>query len=127
MRLSLALLLLLALLGGCSRSGPQPVKVIVGATLMDGTGRPPVADAVVVVVDSLIFDLGDAASVKIPAQATVFQARGKYVFPSDLNQPLARGGPADLLIVDVNPALDPGYEKKTHGRMRLGRWIQYPY
>ena len=31
------------------------------------------------------------------------------------------------MIVNVNPAVDPDYAKKTHGRMQSGRWIQYPY
>ena len=94
---------------------------------MDGTGRPPTPNAVVVVRDATIAALGPAAEVPIPPAATVFQAPGKYVFPSDLSVPLTRGGPADLLIVNVNPALDPDYAAKTHGRMRGGRWTQYPY
>ena len=127
LRLKLALLALALALAGCTKQPGERVKAIVGATLMDGTGRPPTLNAVVVVEDALIVDLGEAAAVDIPPEAAVVQAQGKFIFPADLNQPLGRGGPADLLIVSVNPATDPEYTSKTRGRMRAGHWAEPPY
>ncbi|HEX7176175.1 MAG TPA: amidohydrolase family protein [Pyrinomonadaceae bacterium] len=54
---------------------------IVGATLIDGTGTPPVADAVVLVENGRITAAGPRASVKIPKGVNVFDARGKYLLP----------------------------------------------
>jgi imidazolonepropionase-like amidohydrolase len=55
--------------------------VITNATLIDGTGAAPVADAVVVVEGDRITFAGPRAQVKIPKGATVVDAKGKYVLP----------------------------------------------
>lgn len=47
----------------------DPVLVLRGATLIDGTGRPPVPDAVVVVQGDRIVAAGPAATVRPPARA----------------------------------------------------------
>jgi imidazolonepropionase-like amidohydrolase len=54
---------------------------IVGATLIDGSGAPPVADAVVLVERGRIAAAGPRASVRIPKGVNVFDARGKYLLP----------------------------------------------
>ena len=54
---------------------------IVGATLIDGTGRAPVPDSVVVVNDGRIVAAGARRSTPIPAGATVFDAGGKTLVP----------------------------------------------
>jgi imidazolonepropionase-like amidohydrolase len=50
-------------------------------TLIDGTGRKPVADAALVVSDGHIQAVGRAAEVKTPAGAKVVDLGGKYVIP----------------------------------------------
>src|SRR5262249_60058281 len=55
--------------------------VITGATLIDGTGKAPIADSVIVVEGDRITAAGDRSQVKIPANATVVDARGKTVLP----------------------------------------------
>jgi imidazolonepropionase-like amidohydrolase len=54
---------------------------ITNATLIDGTGAPSVADAVVVIEGDRITAAGPRAKVKIPKGATVVDAKGKFVLP----------------------------------------------
>ena len=54
---------------------------IVGATLIDGTGAAPVADAAVVIHNGSIVAAGPRAKVKIPKHANVVDARGKTILP----------------------------------------------
>jgi imidazolonepropionase-like amidohydrolase len=55
--------------------------VIVGATLIDGTGAPPVTDAVVVVQDGRISAVGTRSEVSVPDGSDVLDASGKYLMP----------------------------------------------
>jgi imidazolonepropionase-like amidohydrolase len=59
----------------------KDIKVITGATLFDGTGRPPVKDAVVVIEGSRITQVGPREKVKIPRGAQMIDARGKFIIP----------------------------------------------
>ena len=52
---------------------------LVGGTLIDGTGKPALADAAVVVRDGRIISAGPRSQVQIPADATLVDARGKVV------------------------------------------------
>jgi imidazolonepropionase-like amidohydrolase len=54
---------------------------LVGATLVDGTGRPAVPDAVVVVADGRIVAAGPANGVTIPATARRIDVKGKTITP----------------------------------------------
>ena len=58
----------------------QEVTVIRGGTLIDGTGAPPVPNAVVVVRGERIEAIGQGISA--PAGATVIDATGKYILPA---------------------------------------------
>ncbi len=66
-----------------SRISParQKALVITGATLIDGTGRAPVEDALVVVEGDRIVAAGPRTETKIPTGAEVVDAHGKYVLP----------------------------------------------
>jgi imidazolonepropionase-like amidohydrolase len=55
--------------------------VINGATLIDGTGKAPIADSVIVVEGDRITAAGERSKVKIPGNATIVDARGKTVLP----------------------------------------------
>lgn len=59
----------------------QETKVITGATLIDGTGRAPIKNAVVVIEGTRITQAGAASQTKIPKGAQVIDARGKFVIP----------------------------------------------
>ena len=56
---------------GVAWAEPTRTVAIVGATLIDGRGGPPVADAVVVVRGDRIVAAGTRASVRVPASAAI--------------------------------------------------------
>ncbi len=57
------------------------LTAIVGATVIDGTGGSPVDDAVVLIEDERIRSVTRAAETPVPEQATVIDARGRYIIP----------------------------------------------
>ncbi|HEV3058403.1 MAG TPA: amidohydrolase family protein [Vicinamibacterales bacterium] len=60
----------------------QPAALaIVGATVIDGNGAPPVRDAVVVVSHGRIVAAGPRASTAIPSGAQTIDGSGKFVVP----------------------------------------------
>ncbi|HEY1524635.1 MAG TPA: amidohydrolase family protein [Candidatus Angelobacter sp.] len=59
----------------------KSVVAIVGGRLIDGTGRPAVENAVVVLKDGKIAAAGPAASTPIPEDAQIVDAQGKSVLP----------------------------------------------
>jgi imidazolonepropionase-like amidohydrolase len=63
-------------------SGSRAEKIaLVGGTLIDGTGRDPVPDSVVVIEKGRIVDVGPKSRVKIPSGAQNVDARGKTILP----------------------------------------------
>ncbi len=57
------------------------VKAIVGATLIDGSGKKPLPDSVVVVREDRIEVVGKQGDVKVPEGAEVVDASGKWLLP----------------------------------------------
>ena len=55
--------------------------VILGATLIDGSGRAPIRDSAVIIRGDSIVAVGRRNQVKIPADARVIDARGMVVAP----------------------------------------------
>src|SRR5579885_449721 len=79
---SIILAALLAILFLLARpSWAEGTLVIQGGTLIDGTGRAPIKDAVVVVEGSRIKAAGPKASISMPSGATVIHAEGKTILP----------------------------------------------
>lgn len=68
-------------MGRSAARGPTGVVALVGADLIDGTGRAPVRDAVVVVDGEKIVAAGPRASTKIPAGAATVDVSGKTILP----------------------------------------------
>jgi imidazolonepropionase-like amidohydrolase len=65
-----------------SISGSRAEKIaLVGGMLIDGTGRDPVPDSVVVIEKGRIVDAGPKSRVKIPSGAQKVDARGKTILP----------------------------------------------
>ena len=54
---------------------------IVGGTLIDGTGRPPVPDAVVLIDGTTVTAVGSRASLPVPNEAEVVPAEGRTLLP----------------------------------------------
>jgi imidazolonepropionase-like amidohydrolase len=65
--------------------GNAPLKggtyAMAGATIVDGTGRPPVSDGVVIVRDGRIADVGTRAAVSIPDDVPTVDVSGKTLVP----------------------------------------------
>lgn len=76
----LCLATLLLAFASCKKGEPQ-VKAITGATLIDGSGGPPIADSVIVIDGSRIRAAGPRATTPVPSDADVVNASGRYVVP----------------------------------------------
>lgn len=57
------------------------IKAIKCGNLIDGTGSPPIHDALVIIEDNKIKDVGPRKEIKIPEEAVVIDASGKTVVP----------------------------------------------
>ena len=57
------------------------ILVIIGATLIDGSGRAPIKDSVVVIENDRIVAVGRRGKVRIPQEARVIDGRGLVVAP----------------------------------------------
>ncbi len=75
-----AILLALIPLAGPA-SAPAQTLAIVGGTVIDGAGRPPIPNGVVLIRGERIAAVGPVAEVAIPAGATRIDARGKHLIP----------------------------------------------
>lgn len=65
-----------------SFSADEPaVTAIMGGRLIDGTGRPAIENAVVILKDGKIAAAGPAASITVPKGAEFVDAKGKSVLP----------------------------------------------
>jgi len=60
---------------------PAPPRAIVGGTLVDGRGGPPVRDAVVIVRDGEIEAAGPRSRVSVPAGVDTLDVRGTWIVP----------------------------------------------
>ena len=58
-----------------------PVLVIEGGTLIDGTGRAPVKDVVIIIKGARIEAVGARGSVEVPAGAQTIDAAGQTILP----------------------------------------------
>jgi imidazolonepropionase-like amidohydrolase len=100
------------------RAGPL---AIVGGTLIDGTGKAPVADSTVIIDRGMITAVGPSSQVKIPNGATRIDARGKFVLPGlwDMHAHLFQieFGPA-YLAAGVTTVRDVGNEFEYATRFR---------
>ncbi|HXO16042.1 MAG TPA: amidohydrolase family protein [Steroidobacteraceae bacterium] len=75
----------LALAIVASQAAFGEVIVLRGATLIDGTGRPPRQNAALVIDGDRISAVGDAARLKLPAGARVVEVRGRTIMPGIIN------------------------------------------
>jgi len=78
----LFLLLISALMTASAQAQSRNATLIInGGTLIDGTGGPPVADAVVVVSGDRIADTGSSSKIIVPKNTKTIDARGKWIIP----------------------------------------------
>lgn len=69
----------------CSASLYGEVRVLKGFTLIDGTGRPAVADSAMIIDNGRIRWVGRTADLKAPAGAQTVDLSGKFVMPGIIN------------------------------------------
>ena len=72
---------MLAKLSASARMAPAHRLAITGATLEDSTGAAPVKDSVILIENGVIKAAGPRSQVKVPKDATVLDASGKYAVP----------------------------------------------
>jgi imidazolonepropionase-like amidohydrolase len=77
--------LLACLLAFAQPPSPPPARAFSGATLIDGTGRPAVTNAVLIVRDRKIVAAGPAATVTVPKDAQRVDLTGKFLMPGIVN------------------------------------------
>src|SRR5437870_9797837 len=58
-----------------------PRLAVSGATVFDGTGRPPIENATVLIEGDRVVSVGSAATTPIPRGATIIDGKGKFVTP----------------------------------------------
>ena len=76
----LLLLLLAVFTTGCRSRGPEGLA-LVGATVIDGSGRAPLKNAVVIVRGTHIDTIVPAAGYKVPRRMRVVDVTGKWIIP----------------------------------------------
>lgn len=75
----------IAALLALTASATAETVVLRNFSLIDGTGRPPVASAALVITDGRIRYAGPNAKATVPAGATTIDLTGKYVMPGIIN------------------------------------------
>lgn len=94
-----ALLMGLVVAAASPVAQPQTTATaIVGGTLIDGSGRPPIADSIVVIEGGRIAAAGPRAMVTLPPGAIIVDAKDRWIVPGfvDTNVHLSLyGGTAD--------------------------------
>ena len=103
-------------LAACAEPPLPETKVIVGATLIDGS-NPPLAHSIIVVREGRISAVGPQQTTPIPAGSEKVEAYGKFVAPANRGSRLEPGAPADLVLLSEN-----NYEK-IERRMVAGKWV----
>ncbi len=79
-RMNILLSLISLLAAGSVWAQARPVA-IVGGTLIDGTGRPPLTDAAIVMQDGRFAVVGKRADISLPPGTEVIDAKGKTILP----------------------------------------------
>jgi imidazolonepropionase-like amidohydrolase len=95
---------------------PAKVKAFVGGRLIDGTGRPAIDNAVLVVRDGRVVVLGPAAVVQPPAGAQIINLTGKFIIPGLIS--------THVHISDVQGTRPPAYTDENTLR-QLGVFARY--
>ena len=99
---------------------PPPPRALVGATLVDGTGAPPVPDAVVVLRDGKIDCAGSRAACPVPTGVDVTDLEGLWITPGlvDAHVHFSQTGWADGRPDSIDVRATHPYEEVVSGLAR---------
>ncbi|MFL5402103.1 MAG: amidohydrolase family protein [Gemmatimonadales bacterium] len=98
------------LLLGCSKS-PSDGLALVGATIIDGTGGPPLANGAIVVRRGVIESVGPRAGFELPGKTREVDVAGRWIIPGLIDAhvhlaPAASWAPARYLAWGVTTVRD---------------------
>jgi imidazolonepropionase-like amidohydrolase len=97
-------------LQGCRKSAPDGIA-LVGATLIDGTGGPPLTDAAIVVRQGTIEFVGPRTALELPKKTREIDVTGRWIIPGLIDAhchlaPAANWAPSRYLAWGVTTLRD---------------------
>ena len=104
-------------------------RVLVGGTLIDGTGAPPIKDSIVILRGDYIVEVGKRDEVEIPSGAEVYDISGKTIMPGliDSHCHFLWMGVAmkTRVLLDDTKSIDEALKrvKKRVDEAKPGEWI----
>ena len=101
-------------LSGHAPKAQEAVLVIRGATLIDGTGAPPLPDSSVIVRGNTIEAVASVGASPLPANATVIEARGKYLLPGIIDSHSHIDKPNGVGLTEEQKALVQQHNLKAY-------------
>lgn len=130
MTITLRLLLALLLIESPALA-QEPVFAFTGATIIDGTGRPPIRDGTLIVSGERVIAVGPRSEVAIPDGATRRDMRGSWIIPGMIDAHVhlfesARPGAQPTFIADLRslfPYDDEVAWMKRRAPFTLSRYI----
>lgn len=99
----------------------QPATAIVGATIVEGTGAPPLKDGVVVVRNGRILAVGPKDQIDVPPDARRINAVGKWLIPGLIDMHVHLDEvitPSTFVLFGVTSVRDVGSRLVTLQRLR---------
>lgn len=109
---------------------PPPPFALVGGTLVDGTGAPPVTDAAVVMREGRVECAGPRTACPVPADAHQVDTRGKWIVPGLVDAHVhysqtgwADGRPDALDVRDRFPYPATVQELESHPERFWRSWL----
>jgi imidazolonepropionase-like amidohydrolase len=101
-----------AVVAGSAQTRSPGVQAFVGARVIDGTGAPPIENAVIIVRDGRIDAVGPAGTVRPPTGAPTIDLAGKFVIPGLIS--------AHVHVSDVHGTRPRAYtEENTLRQLRV--------
>ncbi|MCZ6869514.1 MAG: amidohydrolase family protein, partial [Gammaproteobacteria bacterium] len=104
-----------------ARAAGQDVTAIVGATIIDGNGGPPIENGTIVMSGNRITAVGPRSEINVPRGARVIDGSGKYVTPGfiDSNVHLSLYGAGETIVRyedrNANLTLEAAQMQLKHG------------